>query len=140
MQKLIIDTNVMVSALIQKSFPFFIVQMVLDKKAELCISGPMMREYLEVLSRPKFSKFPEFQRNAELLIIRIQSFCQYFETDATLDIISDEADNRLLELAQVSKADYLITGNTKDFTMSRYQDTRTLTPREYWEEYMPGSL
>jgi predicted nucleic acid-binding protein len=40
----------------------------------------------------------------------------------------DEPDNRLLELADISKADFIITGNTNDFTMEIYNKTRIVTP------------
>lgn len=40
-----------------------------------------------------------------------------------------------LELADISKADFIITGNTNDFTMQIYNQTRILTPKEYWEEF-----
>jgi predicted nucleic acid-binding protein len=38
-------------------------------------------------------------------------------------------------LAVESKADYIITGNTKDFTMTEFQGTRIVTPKEYWDLY-----
>jgi len=53
----------------------------------------------------------------------------------TLKIIKDLSDNKFLELAATCQADFLITGNTKDFTVSSYGQTRIVTPKEYWEEY-----
>jgi uncharacterized protein len=59
-----------------------------------------------------------------------------------LDIISDPADNRLLELAETCQADYLVTGNTNDFTMTEYKGdftmteykgTRIVNPKEFFE-------
>lgn len=40
-----------------------------------------------------------------------------------------------LELAEVSQADFIITGNTNDFTMQTYKTTLIVTPREYWEKH-----
>jgi len=37
----------------------------------------------------------------------------------------------LLELALESRADFLVTGNTNDFVISSYEQTKILTPREY---------
>ena len=48
-------------------------------------------------------------------------------------ILDTNDDNMLLELAEESKADFLITGNTNDFIIPSYKQTRILTPREYWE-------
>jgi predicted nucleic acid-binding protein len=50
-----------------------------------------------------------------------------------LNIISDIKDNVLLELADICSADFLITGNTNDFTFSQYKKTRMVRPKEYWD-------
>ncbi len=43
----------------------------------------------------------------------------------------------ILELADKSKADFIITGNTTDFTMLNYKNTKIVSPREYWENCRP---
>jgi len=135
MQKLILDTNIFVSSLIQKSFPYLIVDYYLDGKATICLSNPILKECFEVLSRPKFSKFPDFKTNAEFLLTRLQTYSEFFEPLIKIDLIGDEPDNRLLELAQISKADFIITGNTKDFTMQQFKSTKIVSPKEFWDEY-----
>ena len=52
-----------------------------------------------------------------------------------LNIIKDKDDNKLLELADESNADFLITGNHLDFNITHYKNTRILSPRNFWEEY-----
>jgi putative PIN family toxin of toxin-antitoxin system len=55
MQKIILDTNVVVSALIQKSFPYLILHdLYIERKIRLCISENLMSEYHDVLKRDKF--------------------------------------------------------------------------------------
>lgn len=66
MQKIVIDTNVLVSALIQRSYPFhIIVELFSNDAVELCISDEVFEEYLNVLSRKKFSQFFDFSVNAQ---------------------------------------------------------------------------
>lgn len=56
MQKIILDTNVVVSSLIQRNYPNFILcNYVLENLVEVCISDDLFKEYLEVLNRPKFT-------------------------------------------------------------------------------------
>jgi uncharacterized protein len=133
MQKIILDTNVIISSLIQKNYPYLIVEHCIEGNAVICISNAIIQEYLEVLDRPKFSKFLDFKTNADFLIARISEISETYEPKKKLKIIKDEPDNRLLELAEISKADFIITGNTTDFTMKIYKKTRIVTPREYWE-------
>ena len=134
MQKVILDTNVIVSALIQQSYPYKVVDRVLTSEdISLCVSDKLLQEYYEVLFRPKFSKITDFFINAHVLLLRIETISQKFIPQITLDILPDKDDNMLLELAQESKADFLITGNINDFVIPSYKQTKILTPREYLE-------
>ncbi|GAB5466645.1 MAG: putative toxin-antitoxin system toxin component, PIN family [Candidatus Kapaibacteriales bacterium] len=135
MNRLILDTNILVSSLIQKNYPYLIVEHCLEGDAGLCLSSILLKEYIEVLRRPKFARFPDFSSNASFLITRLSELAEIYEPKTKLDIIKDYPDNRLLELAQESKADFIITGNTKDFYMDNFDNTQILTPKQYWEEY-----
>ncbi|MDR0321223.1 MAG: PIN domain-containing protein [Treponema sp.] len=55
----------------------------------------------------------------------------------TISLISDKDDNKILELAEECTADFIITGNTNDFTFSQYKQTRIVTPKNYWENHKP---
>ena len=137
MQKIIIDTNVLVSSLIQRSYPYLIIGKIFDSRnIEVCISDELFEEYLNVLNRKKFRKFPDFVTNAQALLLDIERHAKKYIPEIKLDIISDEDDNKLLELAETSGADFLITGNHNDFTMNAYKTTKIVTPKEYWEEVM----
>ena len=136
MQKIVIDTNVIVSSLIQRSYPHRIVnELFIEDKFQLCVSGELMSEYYDVLSRPKFARFHDFFIRAEALLVDIETKAVKFYPTVVLDLISDEDDNRVLELADECEADFIITGNTTDFTLSFYKQTRIVIPREYWENY-----
>ncbi len=136
MQKIILDTNVVVSALIQKSFPYLILHdMYIDRKIQLCVSEDLLLEYVNVLKREKFSRFPDFIAMANWVIRDIQYHALMFETKERLAVIADADDNRLLELAAASSADYLVTGNHNDFTMAVFGKTKIVSPKEYWEIY-----
>jgi len=137
MQKIILDTNVLVSSLIQRSYPYqIVVEILTGNKIELCISDALMLEYYEVLNRRKFSKYPDFLLRAELLLADIERKSISFRPQIKLDIISDAADNRLLELATESNADFLVSGNTNDFTMQRYNNTEIISPKDYYENFL----
>lgn len=137
MQKIVIDTNVLVSALIQRSYPYYImIEIFSNDKIQLCLSDELFEEYFNVLNRKKFSKYPDFIANAQILLIDIEKIAVKYTPSVRLEIIHDADDNKLLELAETSHADFLVTGNTNDFTMQEYKWTKILTPKEYWTEYM----
>jgi len=96
-----------------------------------------MSEYYEVLNRKKFAKYPDFVNAAEKLLAAVETKAAKYYPKTKVTIISDQDDNRLLELAEGSKANCLITGNSNDFTMDKYKKTKIITPKEYWEKYQP---
>ena len=138
MQKIVIDTNVLVYSIIQRSYPYRIIyELFVVDKFECCISEQLLAEYYEVLSRPKFAKFQDFFHRAESLLADIERKAQKYKPTIQLDLISDKDDNMILELADVCLADFVITGNTTDFTFATYKQTQIVTPKEYWENHQP---
>jgi len=136
MQKIILDTNVIISSLIQTSFPYKIVnELFIENKITLCVSQALMMEYHQVLQRPKFAGYYDFKTRAEILLADIETKAVMFFPEISLDLISDKDDNKILELADVSMADFIITGNTTDFTFPNYKQTRIVTPKEYYLYY-----
>jgi uncharacterized protein len=138
MQKIVIDTNVIVSSLIQRNYPYLIISdFFVEDTFQLCVSEELLKEYYEVLARPKFSKFQDFFIKAESLLADIEAKSIKFIPTIKLDLIPDKDDNMILELADECKADFIITGNTTDFTFPNYKETKIVTPKEYWEIYKP---
>ena len=136
MQKVILDTNVVVSALIKRSYPHHIIfDLVLDEQMKLCLSNALVDEYYEVLTRPKFAKILDFTSNANIVLNRFMEIAVFYEPKIRLNIIKDSDDNKLLELADESNADFLITGNNVDFVTTHYKNTRIVSPRVFWETF-----
>jgi putative PIN family toxin of toxin-antitoxin system len=139
MQKVIVDTNVLVSALIQRSYPYRILYaLVLEDKIRLCISQPLLVEYYDVLGRSKFRQYRDFADKVNTVLAGLEIKAERYYPTVRLNLISDKDDNKILELADVCLADFVITGNTTDFTFPYYKQTKIVTPREYWEQYRPG--
>lgn len=137
MQKIIIDSNVFVSALIQHSYPYHIVTEIFsNNKIELCISDEVFEEYYDVLNREKFAKYPDFIAKAQALLADIEKVSATYKPYVKVALIKDHNDNKFLELAETCKAGFLITGNIHDFTMKEYKGAKIVTPKEYWEKYM----
>jgi len=137
MLKIVVDTNVLVSALIQRGYPYLIVDAVFaDSAIEVCLSDALFAEYVDVLNRERFAKFANFIANAQLLLTDLEARAVKYHPINQLHIINDKSDNKLLELAEISKAHYLITGNTNDFTMHYFQGTEIVTPKAFWELYL----
>jgi len=134
MHRVILDTNIIVSALISDGYPSLIIEeIIFAEKAILCISEKVFSEYTSVLSRDKFLKYPEFKINADIVLSTINLLAEKYEPGISVNVITDEADNRLLELAIAAKADYLITGNIRHFKLSEFEGTKIISPKNYFD-------
>lgn len=134
MHKIILDTNVIISALISRSFPNLILsELVLKRKVALCLSNEILLEYRNVINRDKFNKYPNFLFNANIVLNNLKEFSTFYSINYEVDILKDKDDNKFLELAFESKADYLITGNYLDFNIENFYDTKIVSPSQYWE-------
>ncbi len=99
MQSIVVDTNVFVSALIQRSYPYYIVNELFSSvDIQLCISDKVFEEYYAVLSREKFSKYSDFTAKAQRLLVDIERSAIKYSPTVIINIINDIDDNKFLEL------------------------------------------
>jgi predicted nucleic acid-binding protein len=80
-----------------------------------------------VLARPKFA-FPPGEIAAVLAMFRSQG--ELFLPDVSATASSDPADTKFLQCAEAAQADYLVTGNKRDFPEAFYGPTRVVNAGE----------
>jgi putative PIN family toxin of toxin-antitoxin system len=108
----VLDTNILVSALLSDGPPAVIVDWVAVRNIRPCFDGRILGEYWDVLSRPKFGFSP---LRIDRLIHDIVS--SGFEVEAAISsgvLMPDESDRKFYEVAKTAGA-MLITGNTKHY-------------------------
>ncbi len=130
MIKVVVDTNVVISALLKaNSIPALIVSLILQKQLRLCLSDDIFTEYRDVLDRYKFKDLD--QSSVMELLNQLKKQALWVMPQVPVDVIKrDPSDNKFLECALESKADYLVTGNTEHFPFEKFHKTRIVTPRE----------
>jgi len=134
-KKIVIDTNVLISALIGKGYSKQILKEIfINRDLLLCISNPCLEEFEKVLDYKHLKKYPSIKADGEILLEEIKTFGIIYYPSAKLTIIKDKSDNKFLELALAAKADYLITGNKLHFTQKEYLGTKIRSPKEFWDE------
>ncbi len=127
MIRVVVDTNAVVSAnLRDEGFSALILDLATNGKILMFVSEQILREYEEVLLRPRLKLDRTRVRNAPAVIGKTS---ELINVGNTLTISSDESDNRFYECAAAAKAHFLITGNTKHFPM-HHKFTQVVTPRE----------
>jgi len=131
MPKVILDTNVVISAFLKaESNPALILALGLEGSLTICLSETIWQEYRGVLSRKKFQGLD--QESIEKLLSMLKERALWFGPRIPVNILSrDPADNKFLECALESQAEYLITGNTRHFPLKKFHETRIITPRDF---------
>ena len=134
MIKVVIDTNVVVSATLVDHGPSAgILNLATNRKVQTCVSPAILAEYEKVLRRPRLKLDPA--RITGLMALIRSTSTEVFPS-GTLKISKDEADNRFYECAEAAAADYLITGNTQDFSKD-HGTTKIITPRNFIDLVVP---
>jgi putative PIN family toxin of toxin-antitoxin system len=125
----VFDTNVVVSAaLYAHRLPASLVSLAIAGQVRLFLSPPILEEYTEVLKRPKF----QFDtRKVNRLLRDLARVATMVTPDRRISASPDESDNRFLECARASEADYLVTGNKRHFPFPAYEDTAIVSPAEF---------
>lgn len=126
--RVVFDTNVFVSAFVfPGSRADAAVRRVLDGVDELVISRAIIDELLTVLAR-------KFARNADELgriAIFLTDLGEVVRPRSRIAILSDEADNRILECARTGRADLIVTGERAMLALGRYRDVEIKSLRAY---------
>jgi uncharacterized protein len=137
MIRVVLDTNIIVSALLQPNGPpaqIFVLG--LSNVLQLCLTGALFAEYEEVLRRPQLARDEKVITGA-LGSIREKGY--WVRAVERVEACSDPDDNIFLECAQAAEAHYLITGNLKHFPPS-WRKTRIVTPRWFIDQLSSGAL
>lgn len=126
----VIDTNVIVSALLSKnshSSTTIVYEAILDGLLIPVYNDEILKEYLDVLSRKKFPFAKEDIQNIELLLTHIG--IKMDRTKANEVIFPDQKDVVFYEVALSKEDAYLVTGNIKHFPKKPF----VVTPAEMVE-------
>ena len=112
LMKVVIVTNVLVSALSSKSIYHWLVIELFNEKFEISITEEVLLEYEEILGR-KYSITTANNFIAALQLLQRVHFTHiYFRWQ----LLQDADDNKFADCAIAANADYLVT-NDKDFNI-----------------------
>jgi len=132
MYKIVIDTNIIVSALKSRNgFSFDLLSLIDDERFKVFISVPLILEYEDAVKRNK-SKIKLTRSDIDAILDYI---CLVGEKRKIFYLwrpyLKDPKDDMVLELAVESECDYIISFNKKDFLGIDKFNLQVLTPKEF---------
>jgi putative PIN family toxin of toxin-antitoxin system len=131
--RVVLDTNVFVSGLISPAGPPGEVLRLLEAAPIVpCFSEGILREYQDVLTRPKFG-FPA--ATVAALLRLLTAVGERITEDRSPSALPDPADEIFLAVALSAHADFLVTGNLRDFPERLRQEISVVSPREFLDAF-----
>lgn len=127
--KIIVDTNLWISFLIGKKLSCLL-ELVSNGDIELVASEELIEEISIVASRPKFVKYFS-KEHYDMLRDFMTEETLFYKIDDIPERCRDPKDDFLLELALVSDANYLITGDKDLLSIGRIGTCQIITVMEF---------
>jgi putative PIN family toxin of toxin-antitoxin system len=128
---LILDTNVLVSALLAPSgHPAEIIDRWEAEQFEVVTSPPLLGELERALQYSRVKKYLQrSQAEVAAFIGQFKRVAIVVEPDLTLQVTEeDPADNRVLEYAVAGGASYIVSGNDHLLLLKEYKEIVILSP------------
>lgn len=132
MIKVVLDTNIMVSAFLAKHGKP--AKLVRDAPSiELLTSQQILDELARVLNYPRIrKKYPATDEEIADYIARLRIRSTLVTPKVTLaGITADPADDMFVECALAGEADYIVTGDPHLLDLEEYKGTRIVTPARF---------
>jgi len=127
--RLVIDTNIWISFLIGKTLAG-LSKAIINNKVIILFSTELFEELIEVLQRPKFTKYFS-KKDIKEFISLIHAKVEWVEVKAHFNDCRDSKDNFLLDLSVSGKADYLITGDEDLLILNPFRNTEIINYRSF---------
>jgi putative PIN family toxin of toxin-antitoxin system len=131
--RIVLDTNVLVSALGWRGPSHDIVASCLDYKYDLLLSPDLLTELEKVLRYPKF----HFQDSAILdYLTLLAKSAEIVIPDLKVAIVqADPDDNRVLECALAGNAEVIVTGDDHLLDLAEFEKILILRPKAFLDRF-----
>ena len=127
--RIVLDSNVIISAFLFGGQPARVMDHVLDGSVQCFVSLAILDEIRDVLQRPKFGLSSE---QALMFIEELHSLCRVVTpTTRVRAVNADPDDNRVLECALAAGADMIISGDSHLLDLGQWQNIRLLSPAKF---------
>lgn len=123
MVRVVIDTNVLVSALIDDGKPRRLVVELLDKHTVI-LSKQMLAELADVLSREKFTVTSSQVDRFVSSLVRMSKIVP--DNSRFKVVLEDSDDDKVLNAAYAGKAEFIVTGDRHLLVLEKFKRTKII--------------
>jgi putative PIN family toxin of toxin-antitoxin system len=125
LQRLVLDTNVVASALLWGGTPRLLLHAAHRGRVRLFTSLPLLLELFDVLSRPKFNgKIVASQLTVDQLVNRYAALTGVVQPMAVPRIVADPDDDVVVGTALAAQAGAIVTSDSSMLAVASYRNVR----------------
>lgn len=129
--RLVLDTNVVASALLWGGVPRLLLQAARERRVALFTSTPLLAELTDILGRPKFAKKIEASMlSLDQLVDHYRELTIVVRPTPVSGIAPDPDDDVVIGTALAAKADWIVTGDQPLLSVAMYQGIQIVSVSE----------
>jgi uncharacterized protein len=128
MLRVVLDTNVIVSAVISKGKPRELLNRGIENRFSIVISDYILNEVVSVLSRPRFKTSEE---ETSMIVLALMQSSEVVKVESNFKVVkNDPDDDMVLNTAHDGRADIIATGDKTLLALMSFGKTRILSVSE----------
>jgi hypothetical protein len=132
--RVVLDTNILISALIFTGVLSKIVNLWKDGSVVPVLTKETFNEFREVLNYPKFSL-----TKTEINLILEEEILPYFEVvkvaRSVKEVCRDRQDDKFISCAIAARADYIVSGDEDLLVLKKYGQTKIIFASEFLGQF-----
>ena len=136
--KVVIDTNVFISATFWHGDPERIITKAENNEIELVLSKEIIEEFIKVLHYKEITeKIKDKDLEMKYTIKKIISISEIVEPSKKLEVVKDDPDdNKFIEAAVEGKCAYIISSDKHLLKIGDYEGIIILSPKKFIELFL----
>ena len=132
-QRVVLDTNVLISAVLFRGQLSILSQMIDEGEVVPCFSDETFEEFIIVASRPKFQKiFSVTGIILDEVVRKLRTRSLFFSSIKIPPVVLDDpTDDKFLACALASSTEYLVSGDQHLLSVCKYGKIKIVTPKQF---------
>jgi len=132
--RIVIDTNVIISAIFWTGKPKQLLNKVRHKKVIYLTSKDLLDELRDILVR-KDKPFKLSEGEAERAVTGIQELGEIVQTHSQVTVCKDQRDNQVIECAIDGEAEYIVSGDIHLLELKTFRGVKIITVSDFLNKY-----
>ena len=129
--KIVIDTNVVASAIFFGGKPRTIIELLMKHNLKSYVTEEIVEEYKDTVNYLK-EKYPK--KNINIPLSQIVGACELIDAISDVKVCRDPNDDKFINCAIDSKAYYIVSGDKDLLTLEKYDNIEIITVGQFLEK------